>query len=85
MMALFGIGKTPDIEQLTLNHDVRGLIKALQLRNDPVIRKRAAEVLIKFEDPLAVIPLINALDDDDSGICLTIQNFSIPGHSYEMH
>jgi len=64
-MPLFG---PPDIVKLRKKKDVKGLIKALQYKDDLKIRQAAAETLGQNMDVRAVPPLIKALRVDKSGV-----------------
>ena len=66
-MALFGFGK-PDVEKLTRQCDVEGLINALGYQKDATVRKDAAYSLGKIGDPSAVEPLCAALSDFDEHV-----------------
>jgi hypothetical protein len=56
-MGLFGL---PYIHELKAKNNVRGLIKALQYRNEASIRKAAKEALVGFGAP-SVEPISAAL------------------------
>jgi HEAT repeat protein len=57
-MPLFG---PPNVEKLKRNHDVKGLIKALDYEKDKQVRLDAATALGVIGDPEAVKPLISAI------------------------
>jgi len=58
----------PNVEELKSKEDVAGLIKALEFKKDPDVRKAAAKALGELESNAAVDPLLNALEDDDKGV-----------------
>ena len=60
-MPLFG--GPPDVTKLIAKKDVKGLIKALGYQKDAGICRAAAEALGRADDPIAVGPLIAALED----------------------
>jgi len=64
-MRLFG---PPNVEKLKSKEDVDDLIKALEFKKDPDVRKAAAKALGELESKAAVEPLINALEDDDKEV-----------------
>lgn len=55
----------PNVEKLKEKREVVGLIKALEYKEDPYVRKEAAEALGEIGDKRAVDPLIKALKDKD--------------------
>lgn len=70
---VFGFGK-PNIENLEKKKDVKGLIKALNSKNDNVIRLDAVKALGSIGDARAVKPLINLLYNDDKGDQMAMLN-----------
>jgi HEAT repeat protein len=66
-MSPFGLGK-PDIEKMKAKGNIRGLIKALDYKNESKIRVRAAEALGQIADISAVDALIVALKDSDEAM-----------------
>lgn len=72
LRALFG-GSKPDVDELTAQGDVDGLIKALQFKGSASVRRKAAEALGDLGDQRAKVPLHNALEDDDNGVRVAAQ------------
>ena len=60
--------KSPDIENLERNRDIRSLIKALHYRKNEMIRSNAARALGHLKDNNAVLPLLDILEDIDEKI-----------------
>lgn len=63
IMGLFG---PPNINKLKTKGNVQGLIRALNYKKDPTIRRDAAKALGEIGDSLAVEPLIEIAIGDDS-------------------
>ena len=62
------IGGPPDIKKLKTKHNVKGLIKAMDYRKDPQIRRAAAQALGQIRDPQALVPLVDALKDENVAV-----------------
>jgi hypothetical protein len=61
MSPLFG---PPDVEKMKAKRDVKGLIKTLNYKSDPQVRRDAARLMGEIKDPRAIEPLIAALHDE---------------------
>jgi len=55
----------PDVKKLEQKGDVKGLIKALNYKEDAYVRWTAAKILGKWKDERAIKALIEILDDPD--------------------
>jgi HEAT repeat protein len=57
-----------NVEEMKEKRDVKGLITALQSTKDVIVRRDAEKALGDIGDKSAVVPLIQALNDEDSDI-----------------
>ncbi len=56
----------PNINKLKARRDVPGLIKALNYKRNPEVRKKAVEALGELGDRTATEPLLSGLDEEES-------------------
>lgn len=59
---------TPNIEKMKARKNIQGLIKALGFKSDPHIRSTAAKVLGSIGGKEVIVPLQNALQDEDKWV-----------------
>jgi HEAT repeat protein len=64
------LSRHPDVARLIAKRDMKGLLKALGLPGDAVVRAGAATALGAFGDPAAVVPLVVAVGDDQRDVRL---------------
>lgn len=69
-MAFWG---RPDVEKLKENRDTNGLIKTVESKSDPTIRRAAVEGLGLTGDTQAIAKLDAILQDDDEDILLRLE------------
>ncbi len=62
-MPLFNLSRRPDVQRMKSDHDIDGLVEALQYQDDHNVRLAAASALGQVGDSRAVAPLITALED----------------------
>ncbi len=83
-MALFG---PPDTEKMKIRRDLKGLVGALKYQRSSQVRKNAAAALAELATTMspdsmegAVLPLIAALEDNDSAVVtMVVQALSVIG------
>jgi HEAT repeat protein len=67
-MAFFGLFGPPNVQRLSDEQDVSGLIEALRYPKDPSVRAEAAEALCRSGDERVIAPLVAALKDGAAAV-----------------
>ncbi|BAI61846.1 hypothetical protein MCP_1774 [Methanocella paludicola SANAE] len=64
---MFGLGK-PDVNKLESRRDINGLVKALDYKNDTIVRQNAIKALAKIGGDSVVGSILTAFNDRDAQV-----------------